>query len=102
MPADAAAGPERSGPPPGARAAGAPAAPQAPVPGSGLDGRVAVVTGGSRGIGRAVCAALARRGARVVVGYRSDAEGAEETAAHCAALGGAAVPADSTSPTTRR
>ncbi|MDA0565652.1 SDR family oxidoreductase [Streptomonospora sp. S1-112] len=56
--------------------------------GPGMGGRVAVVTGGSRGIGRAVCEALARRGARVVVGYHADERGAEETAARCTALGG--------------
>ncbi len=42
---------------------------------------VALVTGGSRGIGRAIAAELARAGASVVVGYRSGGEEAEAVAA---------------------
>lgn len=52
-----------------------------------LSGKVAVVSGGTRGIGRAVSLALASRGARLVLGYRADAAAAEETASACAALG---------------
>jgi len=44
-----------------------------------VDGQTALVTGGSRGIGRAVCLALAQAGAFVAVNYRSDAEGARNT-----------------------
>lgn len=56
-----------------------------------LDGKVAIVTGGSRGIGAAIARALAAEGARVVVNYRSRAEAAEAVAAE---IGGLAVQAD--------
>jgi 3-oxoacyl-[acyl-carrier protein] reductase len=56
-----------------------------------LEGRSALVTGGSRGIGRAIAEELARAGATVTVGYRSGADEAEEIAA---AIGGRAVQAD--------
>jgi len=52
-----------------------------------LDGKVAVVTGSSRGIGRAVAVALAGRGAHVVVNYAGNAGAAEETAAMVRELG---------------
>jgi len=44
-----------------------------------LSGKVAIVTGGSRGIGRATSVALARAGAHVVVNFRSNEEAAKET-----------------------
>jgi 3-oxoacyl-[acyl-carrier protein] reductase len=44
-----------------------------------LADKVALVTGGSRGIGRAVCVALARAGAKVVVNYSGNEEAAAET-----------------------
>lgn len=44
-----------------------------------LSDKVAIVTGGSRGIGRAVCVALARAGARVTVNYSGNEEAAGET-----------------------
>lgn len=55
-----------------------------------LDGRLAVVTGASRGIGRAIAAGLAARGAGVVVSAR-DAARCAETAA---SLGGVGIPCD--------
>jgi 3-oxoacyl-[acyl-carrier protein] reductase len=60
-----------------------------------LEGKLALVTGASRGIGRAVAEELARAGASVVVGYRSGKDEAEELAA---AIGGRAVQADVSSP----
>ena len=54
-------------------------------------GRTAVVTGGSRGIGRAICLELARQGANVAVNYAGNAQAAEETAAACRELGVQAV-----------
>ncbi len=53
--------------------------------------KVAVVTGSSRGIGRAIAVRLAEGGARVVVNYRSDQSGAEEVVAHISAGGGQAI-----------
>ena len=56
-----------------------------------LEGKTALVTGGSRGIGRAIAVELARAGAQVVVGYNSGAAEAEEVAAE---IGGRAVQAN--------
>jgi NAD(P)-dependent dehydrogenase (short-subunit alcohol dehydrogenase family) len=60
------------------------------------DSRVAIVTGGGRGIGRGIALGLADDGFDVVVTYRSDAEAAAETVAAIEALGrqALAVPAD--------
>ena len=52
-----------------------------------LTGKTAVVTGGSRGIGRAICLKLAGQGANIVLNYAGNAAAAEETRAACEALG---------------
>ena len=56
-----------------------------------LQGKNALVTGGSRGIGRAICLELARQGANVAVNYAGNAKAAEETVEACKALGVEAV-----------
>jgi acetoacetyl-CoA reductase len=56
-----------------------------------LDGQVAVVTGGSRGIGRACAVGLAREGASVVINYTSNAAAAEEAKKECEAAGARAI-----------
>ena len=53
-----------------------------------LAGKVAIVTGGSRGIGRAVSIALAGAGAHVLVNYRSNEEAAKETLRRIEEAGG--------------
>ena len=60
-----------------------------------LEGRTALVTGGSRGIGRAIAAELAKAGAQVVIGYRSGGDEAEAVAGE---IGGRAVQADVSDP----
>jgi len=61
------------------------------TPAVSLDGRIALVTGSSRGIGRATALRLAAKGAKVIVNYRSDEAGAQETCAAIRAAGGEAL-----------
>jgi 3-oxoacyl-[acyl-carrier protein] reductase len=60
-----------------------------------LEGKLALVTGASRGIGRAIAEELAAAGAQVVIGYRSGKDEAEQLAGE---IGGRAVQADVSSP----
>jgi NAD(P)-dependent dehydrogenase (short-subunit alcohol dehydrogenase family) len=55
-----------------------------------LEGKRALVTGASKGVGRGIALELARAGARVAVNYNSDQQGADETAAAIVELGGEA------------
>ncbi len=66
-----------------------------------LDGKIALVTGGSRGIGRAIVTALLDEGAAVVFTYKSSAESAQAFAAECSAHGKTvrAMQSDATSAT---
>jgi NAD(P)-dependent dehydrogenase (short-subunit alcohol dehydrogenase family) len=56
-----------------------------------MTARVAIVTGGSRGIGRATALAAARRGYRVCIGYATNKAAADEVVGRIAADGGQAV-----------
>jgi 3-oxoacyl-[acyl-carrier protein] reductase len=59
--------------------------------GNELAGRVALVTGASKGIGAGVATAFGHAGANVAVGYARDHEGAERVAAEIGAAGGRAI-----------
>ena len=59
--------------------------------GKDLDGKIAIVTGASRGIGRAIAHSMAARGATVVVNYNSSEAAAQEVIAGIEASGGAAM-----------
>ncbi|HRU41568.1 MAG TPA: SDR family NAD(P)-dependent oxidoreductase, partial [Candidatus Diapherotrites archaeon] len=56
-----------------------------------LKGKTAVVTGGSRGIGRAIALELASCGANVAVNYTSNSKAADETVAEIEAMGVSAM-----------
>ena len=58
---------------------------------TGLQGRVALVTGGSRGIGRSCAVRLGRAGAKVVVNYRSRKESADDVVSEIVRGGGTAM-----------
>ena len=58
--------------------------------GLSLQGHTAIVTGGSRGIGRAICLELARRGAAVLVNYNRSSQAADEVIAQIQSEGGQA------------
>ncbi|WP_244519836.1 MULTISPECIES: SDR family oxidoreductase [unclassified Ensifer] len=60
--------------------------------GQPLEGKVAIIVGGSGGIGQETCRQAASAGARVVVGYRAGKERAEELAANLAGTGHLALP----------
>src|SRR5688500_1040743 len=56
-----------------------------------LTGKTALVTGGSRGLGRAIALAFARQGADVAGNYRGNAEAADEVAAEITGMGRRAI-----------
>lgn len=57
-----------------------------------LEGKIALVTGASRGLGRGIADVLAEKGATVIVNYRTDAAHAESLCGEIRAKGGTAVP----------
>ncbi len=61
------------------------------MPGRDLEGKNALVTGGSRGIGRAICLKLAAMGARVFINFTSNKEAAQKVLSEIEAAGGQAV-----------
>ncbi|HEY1507367.1 MAG TPA: SDR family oxidoreductase [Solirubrobacteraceae bacterium] len=68
----------------------------APSPRDGFEGRIALITGASRGIGRALALTLAARGATPIINYRRDEQSARDTVAEIERFGvpGLAIRAD--------
>jgi NAD(P)-dependent dehydrogenase (short-subunit alcohol dehydrogenase family) len=62
-----------------------------PSPRAGFEGKIALITGGSRGIGRALALSLAARGTTPIIGYRRDEEAAGATVAEIERLGAAGL-----------
>jgi 3-oxoacyl-[acyl-carrier protein] reductase len=62
-----------------------------PIVDKALQGKVALVTGASRGIGRAIAVALGRRGAKVIINYASREDAARDAANEVEAVGGQAA-----------
>ena len=62
-----------------------------PVPQQRLKDQVAIVTGASRGIGKATAIALATEGAKVMINYARSSDAAEALAAEITKAGGAAI-----------
>src|SRR5207245_11609541 len=58
---------------------------------SDLDGKIALVTGASKGIGAGIALSLAKEGAAVAVNYASDREGADRVVEKIKAVGGKAI-----------
>lgn len=58
---------------------------------SSLEGKVAIITGGSRGIGSAIAKEMARNGAEVVINYNSNKEAADDVINEIEQFGGTAV-----------
>ena len=56
-----------------------------------LEGKVAIVTGGSRDIGKAISVKLAKEGAKVVVNYYKSEKGAQKTVEEIRSFGGEAI-----------
>jgi NAD(P)-dependent dehydrogenase (short-subunit alcohol dehydrogenase family) len=68
-----------------------PAGAGVPSPRDGFDGKIALITGASRGIGRALALSLAARGTTPVINYKRNEDAARETVAEIERLGVAAV-----------
>jgi enoyl-[acyl-carrier protein] reductase III len=68
-----------------------PAVSEAPSPRDGFEGKIALITGGSRGIGRALALALAVRGTTPIINYRRNDEAARDTVAEIERLGATAL-----------